>query len=77
MPDELSILQLWEWAIENSPNEYIVWVALAVVVGIAFRVVKPVFDWIALHIGMIFRFLAERADKRREFRRNNKLPNRT
>ena len=77
MIEDLSILKLWDWAIENSPSEYIVWIALAVVVGIAFRVVKPVFDWVALHIGMVFRFLAERADKRREFRRNNKLPNRT
>ena len=77
MIEDLSILKLWEWAIENSPNEYIVWVALAVVVGIAFRVVKPVFDWIALHIGMIARFFAERADKRREFRKANKMPNRT
>lgn len=77
MLEDLSIIQLWDWAIENSPSEYIVWIALAVVVGIAFRVVKPVLDWVATHIGMVFRFFAERSDKRREFRRSNKMPNRT
>ena len=77
MIEDIGIIQLWEWAIENSPHEYIVCVSLAVVVGIAFRVVKPVFDWVAEHIGMVFRFLAERADKRREFRRANKMPNKS
>ena len=76
MIEDLSIFQLWDWAIANSPHEYLVWIALAVVAGIAFRVVKPLMDWIAAHIGAIVRFFAERADARREFRRANKMPNR-
>lgn len=79
MLDDLSIFQqLWNWAIETSGgHEYVVYIALAIVAGVAFRVVKPLFDWVAEQIAYMFRFFAERADKRREFRRDNKMPNRT
>ena len=76
MLEDFSFMQLWTWAVENAEQKHIVYAALAIIAGIAFRVVKPLFDWIALHVGMIARFFAERADKRREYKRANKMPNR-
>ena len=76
MIEDIGILQLWEWAIENSPSEYIVWVALSIVAGIAFKIVKPMLDWIINHIAAVFQFFIKRRDMKRQFRKDNNLPNR-
>jgi len=55
--DQLSDLSLWQWVIETVPPEYAVYGAIAMLVGVVFRVFKPVLDWVVELVARIGNFI--------------------
>lgn len=78
----------FDYIITHFPNEWWAYVAVIVVAGLVLKLTMPtlhlavdlvgkILTGIGTGIAAIWLFFAERREKRREFRRQNKMPNRS